>query len=86
MLGEKAAMLCTASVEEVIDGHYKSQLDKIGEDEKDLKKSISKFRQDEIDHKNIAYNKGDSKDGLYIILDKIIQTTSRVAIKVSEKV
>ena len=27
MLGEKAAMLCTASVEEVIDGHYKSQLD-----------------------------------------------------------
>ena len=86
MLGEKAAMLCTASVEEVIDGHYKSQLDKIGEDEKDLKKSISKFRQDEIDHKNIAYNKGASKDGLYIILDKIIQTTSRVAIKVSEKV
>ena len=70
MLGEKAAMLCTASVEEVIDGHYKSQLDKIGEDEKDLKKSISKFREDEIDHKNIAYNKGASKDGLYIILDK----------------
>ena len=29
MLGEKAAMLCTASVEEVIDGHYKSQLDKL---------------------------------------------------------
>ena len=86
ILGKKAAMLCTASVEEVIDGHYKSQLDKIGEDEKDLKKSISKFRQDEIDHKNIAYNKGASKDGLYIILDKIIQTTSRVAIKVSEKV
>ena len=57
MLGEKAAMLCTASVEEVIDGHYKSQLDKLGDDEKDLKKSISKFRDDEIDHKNIAYDK-----------------------------
>ena len=25
MLGKKAAMLCTASVEEVIDGHYKDQ-------------------------------------------------------------
>ena len=86
MLGEKAAMLCTASVEEVIDEHYKKQLNTIGDDEKDLKKSISKFRDDEIDHKNIAYDKGATKDGLYFILDKIIQTTSKVAIKVSEKI
>ena len=86
MLGEKAAMLCTASVEEVIDEHYKKQLNTIGDDEKDLKKSISKFRDDEIDHKNIAYDKGATKDGLYFILDKIIQTTSKAAIKVSEKI
>ena len=86
MLGEKAAMLCTASVEEVIDGHYKNQLDKLGEDEKDLKKSISKFRDDEIDHKNIAYDKGATKEGLYYLLDKIIQTSSKAAIKVSEKI
>ena len=86
MMGEKAAMLCTASVEEVIDEHYKKQLNTIGDDEKDLKRSISKFRDDEIDHKNIAYDKGATKDGLYFILDKIIQTTSKVAIKVSEKI
>ena len=36
-------MLCTASVEEVIDGHYKNQLDKLGDDEESLKKSITKF-------------------------------------------
>ena len=86
MLGEKAAMLCTASVEEVICDHYKNQLDKLGEDEKDLKKSIKKFREDEDDHKNIAYDKGATKEGLYSILDKIIQTTSKAAIKVSEKI
>ena len=86
MLGEKAAMLCTASVEEVIDGHYKSQLDKLGDDEKSLKKSISKFRDDEIVHKNIAYEKGATKSGLYFFLDKVIQTTSKAAIKVSEKI
>ena len=86
LLGEKAAMLCTASVEEVIDGHYKSQLDKLGDDEKSLKKSIKKFRDDEIDHKNIAYNEGATKKGLYFLLDKVIQTTSKVAIKVSEKI
>tara|TARA_B100000401_G_C52714334_1_gene675406 strand:+ start:508 stop:1041 length:534 start_codon:yes stop_codon:yes gene_type:complete len=86
ILGEKAAMLCTASVEEVIDDHYKNQLDKLGDDEENLKKSITKFRQDEIDHKNIAYDKGATKSGLYSVLDKIIQTTSKVAIKVSEKI
>ena len=86
MLGKKAAMLCTASVEEVICDHYQNQLDKLGDDEKDLKKSIKKFKEDEDDHKNIAYDKGATKGGLYFLLDKIIQNTSRVAIKVSEKV
>ena len=86
MLGKKAAMLCTASVEEVICDHYQNQLDKLGDDEKDLKKSIKKFKEDEDDHKNIAYDKGATKEGLYFLLDKIIQNTSRVAIKVSEKV
>ena len=86
MLGQKAAMLRTASVEEVICDHYKNQLDKLGDDEKDLKKSIKKFREDEAEHKNIAYDKGATKGGLYFLLDKIIQNTSKVAIKVSEKI
>ena len=86
MLGQKAAMLCTASVEEVICDHYKNQLDKLGDDEKDLKKSIKKFREDEDDHKNIAYDKGATKEGFYFLLDKIIQTSSKAAIKVSEKI
>jgi ubiquinone biosynthesis monooxygenase Coq7 len=38
MLGKKATMLCTASVEEVISDHYESQTYKLGEDEKKLKK------------------------------------------------
>ena len=86
LIGKKAAMLCTASVEEVIDEHYKNQLDKLGEDEKNLKKSIAKFREDENDHKNIAYDRGATKKGLYSILDKIIQTSSKAAIKISEKI
>ena len=86
MIDEKAAMLCTASVEEVIDGHYKDQIKKLGEDERKLKENISKFREDEIDHKNIAYDKGATKTGLYGILDKVIKTSSKVAIKISEKI
>ena len=86
MLGEKAAMLCTASVEEVIDGHYKDQTYKLGEDEKELKKKIEKFRQDELDHKEIAYDNGATKKGLFGVLDKVIKTSSRIAITISEKI
>ena len=86
ILGKKAAMLCTASVEEVIDGHYKSQIDQIGSDEIDLKKNIIKFRNDEINHKDIAYDNGATKEGFYTIIDKVIKTGSKLAIKISEKI
>ena len=85
ILGNKAAMLCTASVEEVIDEHYKNQINKLGDDEKELKEKIVKFREDELHHKDIAYENGASKEGFYSILDKIIKTGSRIAITISEK-
>ncbi len=86
LLGKKAAMLCTASVEEVIDEHYQNQIDQLGPEEKDLKKKIIKFRDDELHHKDIAYEKGASKEGLYSIMDKIIKTGSKLAINISEKI
>ena len=86
ILGKKAAMLCTASVEEVIDKHYLDQINQLGPEEKELKKKIIKFREDELHHKDIAYEKGASKEGLYSIMDKIIKTGSRIAINISEKI
>ena len=86
ILGKKAAMLCTASVEEVIDKHYLDQINQLGSDEKELKKKIIKFREEELDHKDIAYEKGATKKGFYSIMDKIIKTGSKIAIKVSEKI
>ena len=86
LLGKKAAMLCTASVEEVIDEHYQNQINQLDSNEKDLKKKIVKFREDELHHKDIAYNKGATKKGLYLIMDKIIKTGSKIAINISEKI
>ena len=86
LLGKKAAMLCTASVEEVIDEHYQNQINQLGSDEKVLKKKIIKFREDELHHKDIAYDEGATKKGLYSIMDRIIKTGSKVAISISEKV
>ena len=40
LFGKKAAMLCTASVEEVIDKHYLSQINQLGPEEKELKKRL----------------------------------------------
>jgi len=86
ILGKKAAMLCTASVEEVIDEHYSSQIKELKIDEKKLKEKIIKFRKDELHHKNIAYEEGATKKGIYSILDKMIKTGSKIAINISEKI
>jgi ubiquinone biosynthesis monooxygenase Coq7 len=86
VLGKKAAMLCTASVEEVIENHYQNQLEKLEDDEIDLKTKIEKFKNDEIDHKNIAYESGATNKGFYSIMDKIIQNSSKIAITRSKKI
>ena len=86
ILGKKAAMLCTASVEEVIQEHYADQIKQLEVDEKKLKDKITKFRDDELDHKDIAYEEGATKEGPYSILDKVIKTTSKIAIRISEKI
>ena len=86
LLGKKAAMLCTASVEEVIEDHYENQLKKLGNDEINLKSKIEKFKSDEVNHKNIAYEAGATNKGLFSIMDKVIKTGSRIAITISEKI
>ena len=86
ILGKKATMLCTASVEEVIDEHYLNQINELENDEKQLKEKIIKFRKNELHHKDIAYAEGATKKGVYSILDKIIKTGSKIAINISEKI
>jgi len=47
---------------------------------------VKKFRQDELDHRDIAYEEGASKEGAYGLLDVIIKTGSKVAIEISKKI
>ena len=86
LLGKKAAMLCTASVEEVIENHYENQLKKLENDEIELKTKIEKFKEDETSHKNTAYESGATNKGVYSVMDKIIRTGSKIAINISEKI
>src|ERR1700679_3596735 len=57
LMGEKAAMACTAAVEEVIDDHYAGQIARIENDD-DLKGRIESFRADEIAHRDEAIARG----------------------------
>ena len=45
-MGEKAAMACTVAVEKVIGEHYGEQLTLLKNDQKKLKKTIEKFKND----------------------------------------
>ena len=64
----------------------KNEINNYFKDVKKLKEKIIKFRQDELDHKDIAYDNGATKKGLFGILDKVIKTSSRIAITISEKI
>jgi len=55
IFGVKYSMICTDSVEEVIESHYEEQLKRLdGTVYKELKKSIQTFKDDESHHKEIA--------------------------------
>ena len=79
-------MLCTAFIEEVIDEHYQNQINQLMLDENILKEKIKKFREDELHHKDIAYENGATNKGAYFLLDKIIKLGSKIAINISEKI
>jgi len=88
LLGEKAAHACTAAVEEVIDEHYRSQvqrLDQMGEEEKPLRDTIEKFRLEEVEHRDEAIASGAEQAPAYPLLSGAIKAACRLAIKVSEK-
>jgi len=85
-LGEKAAMACTAAVEEVIDEHYAGQAAELGEDEAELKAKIEQYRAEEIEHRDTAYAHGARGAPAYPLLTGAIKAGSRLAIWLSTRV
>jgi ubiquinone biosynthesis monooxygenase Coq7 len=87
-MGEKAAMACTAAVEEVIDEHYASQtkaLEADGDETASLRETISAFRADEIAHRETALAHGAEATPGYALLSGAIKAGCRLAIRLSEK-
>mgnify|MGYP001345752460 FL=1 len=85
-MGPKAAMACTIAVEEVIGEHYQKQADILGEDERELQATVERFRDEELEHRDIAVEHDGREARHYSLLRKVIQRGCRTAIKIAEKV
>ncbi len=86
LLGEKAAMACTVAVEEVIEEHYARQIERLGEDEAELRAALEEFRADELEHRDTGLAHGAGEAPGYEALSAAIKTGSRLAIWLSERV
>lgn len=85
LLGSRAAMACTAAVEEVIDEHYGRQIDRLDGDPT-MKQSVRQFRADERTHRKEALAHGAADAPGYSVLSGSIKAACRLAIRLSEKI
>jgi ubiquinone biosynthesis monooxygenase Coq7 len=84
MLGEKAAMACTAAVEEVIDAHYATQIAQLGDKDPELRETVEAFRAEEIAHRDTALAHGAEDAPGYRLLSEGIKAGCRLAIRLSQ--
>ena len=86
LMGEKAAHACTEAVETVIGEHYDRQIEEIRERDPELAAELTRFRDEELAHKDHAIEHGAHEAPAYRLLSAVIQTGCRAAIKIAEKV
>jgi len=83
-LGQRAAMACTVAVEEAIDAHYAGQIAELDDHEDGLRNTLVKFRDEELQHRDIGLNHGAEQAPGYRLLSAAIKTGCKVAIRISE--
>jgi len=94
---KKAAMVCTTAVEETIDEHYQEQIKLLEKEDKfldeqqkvearNLKEKIEKFRDEELEHRDIAYDNHAADLKCFTPLSAFIKCTTKFAIAVSKRI
>jgi len=86
LMGEKAAHACTEAVENVIEEHYAGQIAELADRDPELAAELSKFRDEELAHRDLAVEEGAREAPGYAALSAVIRAGCRAAIKISEKV
>lgn len=85
LLGDKAAHACTAAVETVIEEHYAQQIAELSDRDPSLAAELTQFRNEELAHRDQAFEEGARDAPGYPILAAVIRAGCRAAIKISEK-
>jgi len=85
LMGEKAAHACTEAVETVIEAHYADQIAELATRDPALAAELTRFRDDELAHRDEAVAHGAKEALAYPVLAAVIRAGCRAAIKLSEK-
>ncbi len=85
-LGERAAMACTVAVEEAIDAHYAAQIAALDDSEDELRDTLGRFRDEELQHRDIALQHGAEQAPGYRLLSAAIKAGCKAAIRISERI
>ncbi len=99
IIDKRAAMACTVAVEEIIDEHYQKQISELEDIKKAasndqerlettdlLLEKINKFRNQEIEHRDIGYDHNATDISYYQPLTAVIKCFSKLAIFISTKI
>ncbi|KAF2077665.1 hypothetical protein CYY_001053 [Polysphondylium violaceum] len=89
LMGKEAAMAVTVAVETVISEHYNDQLRQLNDhqiDDKDLKDTIKKFRDDEMEHMHIGIEHDAELAPLYKPFSELVKVGTKAAIWLSSRV
>ncbi|MCA3711184.1 MAG: demethoxyubiquinone hydroxylase family protein [Phenylobacterium sp.] len=86
LLGEKAAHACTEAVETVIGDHYARQIAELADRDPELAAELSGFRDEELEHRDLAVEEGAREATGYAFLAAAIRLGCRAAIRISEKI
>ena len=73
LMGEKAAHACTEAVESVIEQHYAAQIEEAADREPELAAELSRFRDDELAHRDHAVAQGAREAPGYALLSAAIK-------------
>ncbi len=87
LMGEKAAHACTEAVEDTIEDHYNSQIEQLTlAGESRLCTQFTRFRDEEIAHKNLAVEEGAKDAAGYPVLSAAIKAGCHMAIRISKRI
>ena len=79
LMGEKAAHACTEAVETVIEAHYAGQVEELASRDPELAAELSKFRDEELAHRDHAVKEGARQAPGYGMLAAVIRTGCRAS-------